>query len=123
MTSPAIPILSSIADLAVGSDAWIVDIWGVMHNGARAFEAAGAACRRFRARGGIVVLLSNAPRPFSAVIGQMSGLGVDPGAYDDGRDLGRCDARHDRGRGPASRCCISARSATSGCSMGSTCGW
>ena len=43
MTSPAIPILSSIADLAVGSDAWIVDIWGVMHNGARAFEAAGAA--------------------------------------------------------------------------------
>jgi HAD superfamily hydrolase (TIGR01459 family) len=84
MTSPAIPILSSIADLAAGSDAWIVDIWGVMHNGARAFEAAGAACRRFREQGGIVVLLSNAPRPFSAVIGQMSGLGVDPNAYDDG---------------------------------------
>ena len=84
MTSPAIPILSSIADLAAGSDAWIVDIWGVMHNGARAFEAAGAACRRFREQGGIVVLLSNAPRPFSAVIGQMSGLGVDPGAYDEG---------------------------------------
>ncbi len=99
MTSPAIPILSSIADLAAGSDAWIVDIWGVMHNGARAFEAAGEACRRFRDRGGIVVLLSNAPRPFSAVIGQMSGLGVDPDAYDDGRDLGRCDARHDRAVG------------------------
>ncbi len=83
-TRPAIPIHSSIADLAPGSDAWIVDIWGVMHNGARAFEAAGQACRRFRARGGIVVLLSNAPRPFSAVVGQMSGLGVDPNAYDAG---------------------------------------
>jgi HAD superfamily hydrolase (TIGR01459 family) len=84
MTLPAIPILSSIPDLAPGSDAWIVDIWGVMHNGVRAFEAAGAACRRFREQGGIVVLLSNAPRPFSAVVGQMSGLGVDPSAYDAG---------------------------------------
>ena len=83
MTSPAIPILSSIADLAVG-DAWIVDIWGVMHNGARAFDAAGDACRKFRAGGGIVMLLSNAPRPFSAVIGHMASLGVDPAAYDGG---------------------------------------
>jgi len=37
----AIPILTSIAPLAATSEAWIVDIWGVMHNGARAFEAAG----------------------------------------------------------------------------------
>ena len=55
-----------------------------MHNGARAFEAAGEACRKFRAGGGIVVLLSNAPRPFSAVVGQMASLGVDPAAYDGG---------------------------------------
>ena len=60
----ASPILSSIAPLAETSEAWIVDIWGVMHNGARAHPAAGEACKRFRARGGIVVLLSNAPRPF-----------------------------------------------------------
>jgi HAD superfamily hydrolase (TIGR01459 family) len=80
----AIPILSSIAGLVPTADAWIVDIWGVMHNGARAFEAAGEACRRFRAGGGIVVLLSNAPRPFEAVIEHMSRLGVDPAAYDGG---------------------------------------
>ena len=78
MTRAAIPILSSIAELAPSCDAWIVDIWGVMHNGARAFEAAGEACRRFRAAGGIVVLLSNAPRPFAAVVGHMASLGVDP---------------------------------------------
>ncbi len=80
----AIPILASIADLAPTSDAWIVDIWGVMHNGARAFEAAGEACRRFRGGGGIVMLLSNAPRPFSAVVAQMAGFGVDPASYDGG---------------------------------------
>jgi HAD superfamily hydrolase (TIGR01459 family) len=84
MTSAAIPILSSIAELSPACDAWIVDIWGVMHNGARAFDAAGAACRTFRAGGGIVMLLSNAPRPFSAVAGHMTALGVDPAAYDGG---------------------------------------
>ena len=86
MTASAarIPILSSIAGLAPSCDAWIVDIWGVMHNGARAFAAAGAACRTFRTGGGIVVLLSNAPRPFSAVVGHMTSLGVDPGCYDAG---------------------------------------
>ena len=55
-----------------------------MHNGARAFAEAGEACRRFRAAGGSVVLLSNAPRPFTAVIGHMNSLGVDPAAYDTG---------------------------------------
>ena len=84
MTRAAIPILTSIAELAPSCDAWIVDIWGVMHNGRRAFEAAGEACRRFRAAGGLVVLLSNAPRPFTAVIGHMTSLGVDPAAYDTG---------------------------------------
>jgi len=84
MTPAAIPLLTSIAGLASTCDAWIVDIWGVMHNGARAFSAAGEACRAFRASGGIVMLLSNAPRPFSAVVGHMASLGVDPAAYDGG---------------------------------------
>jgi HAD superfamily hydrolase (TIGR01459 family) len=78
------PILFSIAPLAETSEAWVVDIWGVMHNGAQAYAAASAACRRFRAQGGIVVLLSNAPRPFSAVVPHMTSLGVDPEAYDTG---------------------------------------
>ena len=80
----AIPILSSIAELAAASDAWIVDIWGVMHNGARAYPGAAQACAQFRARGGTVVLLSNAPRPFSAVVPHMTALGVPSDAYDAG---------------------------------------
>ena len=99
-----IPILPSIAALAATSDAWIVDIWGVMHNGARAHPAAGEACRAFRARGGTVVLLSNAPRPFADVIPHMTSLGVDPAAYDAGVTSG--DATRDmiagwQGRPPA----------------------
>jgi HAD superfamily hydrolase (TIGR01459 family) len=81
---PAIPILSSIAELAATSDAWIVDIWGVMHNGASAYPAAARACAEFRASGGAVVLLSNAPRPFSAVVPHMTALGVPSDTYDAG---------------------------------------
>jgi HAD superfamily hydrolase (TIGR01459 family) len=80
----AIPIIASIAELAATSDAWIVDIWGVMHNGAGAYPAAAAAARAFRAAGGTVVLLSNAPRPFSAVVPHMASLGVPADAYDAG---------------------------------------
>jgi HAD superfamily hydrolase (TIGR01459 family) len=83
-TMSAIPILSSIAELAATTDAWIVDIWGVMHNGATAYRAAAEACRGFRSAGGTVVLLSNAPRPFAAVMPHMASLGVPAGAYDAG---------------------------------------
>lgn len=89
----AIPILTAIAPLAAESEAWIVDIWGVMHNGERAHAAAVEACRRFRAGGGTVVLLSNAPRPFAAVVGHMTALGVPAEAYDGGVTSG--DATRD----------------------------
>jgi HAD superfamily hydrolase (TIGR01459 family) len=88
-----IPIVSSIADLAASAEAWIVDIWGVMHNGARAHPAAGAACREFRKRGGIVMLLSNAPRPFVNVVPHMTSLGVNTQAYNGGVTSG--DATRD----------------------------
>src|SRR5262245_2949600 len=79
-----IPILSSISSLADSSEAWIVDVWGVMHNGARAFVPAADALSKFRQRGGVVVLLSNAPRPFTAVVSQLDALGVPRTAYDAG---------------------------------------
>jgi HAD superfamily hydrolase (TIGR01459 family) len=84
MSGTDIPILPSIRELAGSSEAWIVDIWGVMHNGARAFEAAGEACAKFRQAGGSVLLLSNAPRPFTAVVSQLDGFGVARTAYDAG---------------------------------------
>ena len=82
MQSAVIPILSSIGELAATSDLWIVDIWGVVHNGAQAYVPACDACCRFRASGGSVALLSNAPRPFAAVTRQLDALGVPREAYD-----------------------------------------
>jgi HAD superfamily hydrolase (TIGR01459 family) len=77
-----IPVLESIEPLGSRYRAWLVDIWGVMHNGHRAFPGAVAATRAFRAQGGIVVLLSNSPRPSPGVQEQLRRLGVPDDAYD-----------------------------------------
>lgn len=76
-----IPVLASVAGLAPTSDGWIVDIWGVMHNGIAPHARAVDACRRFRASGGVVLLVSNAPRPNTAVMAQLDGIGVPRDAY------------------------------------------
>ena len=77
-----IPVIDSIKDLGSGYSAWLVDIWGVMHNGHRAFPRAVAATSSFRGEGGIVVLLSNSPRPGPSVQEQLRRLGVPDDAYD-----------------------------------------
>ena len=77
-----IPIVSSIAPLAANADAWLTDIWGVMHNGITPFEGAAEACARFRDTGGIVLLLSNAPRPADSVAAQLDRIGVPRSAWD-----------------------------------------
>jgi HAD superfamily hydrolase (TIGR01459 family) len=82
-TTPApIPILASVAPLAAGFDAFVCDIWGVIHNGVAAYPQAVEACLKFRAAGGIVVLLTNAPRPAGAVEVQLAKLAVPRQAYD-----------------------------------------
>ena len=63
ISTETIPVVDAIAPLGKSYAAWLVDIWGVMHNGVRAFPSAVEATRRFREQGGIVILLSNSPRP------------------------------------------------------------
>jgi len=77
-----IPIVSSIAPVSQGREAWLADVWGVMHNGVEPFAAACDACTRFRLAGGIVVLLSNAPRPAASVAAQLDRIGVPRFAWD-----------------------------------------
>ena len=79
---PSIPLLSGIAPLAAGAEAWISDIWGVLHNGVTAFPAASEACVRYRQGGGRVVLVTNAPQPKAGVAHRLAELGVPAAAYD-----------------------------------------
>ena len=97
VTSLEIPVIASIEKLASRYRAWLVDIWGVMHNGHRAFSRAVAATQNFRKRGGIVVLLSNSPRPSPSAQEQLRHLGVPDDAYDATVTSGDL-ARHELGK-------------------------
>ena len=75
-------IITSFAEISDRYDAAFVDLWGCMHNGINAFPAAVAAMQAFRARGGKVVLVTNAPRPRGPVEAQITRLGIPPDAWD-----------------------------------------
>lgn len=80
--TPAIPVLDSISSLARRYDAWLTDIWGVMHNGLQPFPKAVEACRIFRQGGGVVILISNSPRPRETAAEQLLDVGVPADCYD-----------------------------------------
>jgi HAD superfamily hydrolase (TIGR01459 family) len=71
-----------LRDLVGGVDVVLSDIWGVVHNGLMAFPDACDALHRFRAQGGIVILITNAPRPADSVQRQLRKLRVADDTYD-----------------------------------------
>lgn len=78
--SPA--IIQACGDLLASYDVLFCDIWGVVHDGKRAFPAANVALKRFRDGGGTVVLVSNAPMPGATVAGVLDEKGVVREAWD-----------------------------------------
>jgi HAD superfamily hydrolase (TIGR01459 family) len=75
-------ILAGLHEIAPGHDALVCDVWGVIHNGTSVHADAVEALAKFRAGFGPVVLLSNAPRPVSAILEQFAALGVPADCYD-----------------------------------------
>lgn len=74
--------LERLADVFGQYDAVFCDIWGVLHDGVRADAGALAALRAFRAQGGVVILISNVPKPNGPIPGQLARLGAGADVYD-----------------------------------------
>lgn len=70
------PILRSLSELDGRYDVLFCDLWGCLHDGRRVYPAAVEALRRFRAAGGIVILMTNAPRPAFSVERHLERLGA-----------------------------------------------
>jgi HAD superfamily hydrolase (TIGR01459 family) len=75
-------LIDRFAPLARDYDVLFCDVWGVVHNGLAAFPAACEALMRFRAGGGSVILITNAPRPGATVGRILDRLAVQREAYD-----------------------------------------
>lgn len=76
-------IITNLSEISGRYDAVLCDLWGCLHNGKTPFPAAVAALQAYRAQGGKVILLTNAPRPNSSIIKQLDGMGVPRDAWDD----------------------------------------
>jgi HAD superfamily hydrolase (TIGR01459 family) len=74
--------VTGLSDIAADYDAVLSDVWGVVHNGIASHPEAAEALSRFRAGGGRVVLITNAPRPSPPIVDMLDGLGVPRDAYD-----------------------------------------
>lgn len=75
-------LIDNLEQVSDRYDAVFCDLWGCLHNGVTPFPAAVSALEKFRAKGGRVLLLTNAPRPAPIVQRQLDLLGVDRGLYD-----------------------------------------
>jgi HAD superfamily hydrolase (TIGR01459 family) len=75
-------LIEHFSGLAHAYDVVLSDVWGVIHNGVTAFPDACEALARFRAKGGSVVLITNAPRPGAVVVKLLDRLAVPREAYD-----------------------------------------
>lgn len=75
-------ILSALSEISRNYDALFCDLWGCLHDGRRPFPVAISALREFRSGGGVVALVTNAPRPRAEVEIQLDRIGVPRDCWD-----------------------------------------
>jgi len=75
-------ILDGVASLAERYDGFILDIWGVLHDGRRPYPGVAEALGGLKARGKRIALLSNAPRRSHVVDALLTGMGLDRALWD-----------------------------------------
>jgi HAD superfamily hydrolase (TIGR01459 family) len=76
------PVLSGMAALAADFDGYIIDLWGVLHDGVRAYPHGLDCLARLSAGGKRILILSNAPRRADEVARHCANMGLTPDTYD-----------------------------------------
>ena len=74
---------TSFAALAARYDGFVLDLWGVIHDGVNAFPHAVECLTRLRDAGKRTLLLSNVPRPNDAAQALMQRMGIPDDLYTD----------------------------------------
>src|SRR5690554_4158478 len=60
-------IITALSEISDHYEALFVDLWGCVHDGVRALPDAVSALQAYRAGGGVVVLVTNSPKPRKGV--------------------------------------------------------
>jgi len=82
MTQSSIPIYEGVSAFADDYDGFILDLWGVLHDGVQAYDGARECLDALKSRGKRIALLSNAPRRSMTIVDMMTDMGLPPTCYD-----------------------------------------
>ena len=80
--SSATQIIRGLGEIAGRYDAFILDLWGCLHDGVKVYPAALDALRRLKSAGKRAIILSNAPRRAHEVAKRLVEMGITPDLYD-----------------------------------------
>lgn len=75
-------IIRALSEISDRYDVLYCDLWGCLHDGYSPFADAVEALREFKAKGGMVLLLTNSPRPRASVEKQLEKIGVPRDCWD-----------------------------------------
>ena len=75
-------ILGGIGEVAAAYDGFILDLWGVLHDGSQPYPGVLDTLDRLKRQGKRMVVLSNAPRRAAPVAQRMAEIGVAPALFD-----------------------------------------
>lgn len=76
------PLIGGLSELADGYDAYLLDAWGVIHDGLTLYPGALDCLAKLRGAGKHLLLVSNASRRAVVVGGELGALGVPIGYFD-----------------------------------------
>src|SRR5260221_9670970 len=74
--------LAGLREIAPRYDGFILDLWGVLHDGSAPLPGVLDALGRLKAAGKRLAVLSNAPRRAALVASRMTEIGIPPQLYD-----------------------------------------
>src|SRR5205814_2496554 len=106
-----VPLIGGIAGLAPRYDGFILDLWGVVHDGVAPLPGALECLDALKAAGKRTVLLSNAPRRSDDVVDRITRIGVPGALYHHAMSSGEEAGQHlhrrvDRFYAPHGRRCL-----------------
>ena len=70
-----------ISDISDSYQAFLIDQWGVLHNGVEPYDGAIDCLRELKARNKVVIILSNSGKRASVKPETLAGLGILPDLY------------------------------------------
>ncbi len=75
-------LLPRLADMTAHYDAFLIDLWGVIHDGVNTYPGVHDALRRLKEAGKTIIFLSNAPRRATKAMESLARMKIDASYYD-----------------------------------------